>query len=204
MKKWISALIFFTVLPLPSLADEAILLQRIIALEKHVAELEAKLAPVLEEERVKTVVKQQQAFAHERMMMDAEIFQRHDLQIIEKLYQTANADWKAEDARKAVEYLTERYPRANRTGCAVLTLAQSTEGKEQLDLLKKAIEPFGNCYYANGVQVGPYARLYLAMRHTKDGKDEAAARLFEELRTAYPDAVDHEGQLLTAHLTGME
>ncbi len=185
-------------------ADEGILLQRIVALEKRIAELEIKLAPVLEEERIKEVVRQQQALAHERIIMDAEIHQRHDLQLIEKLYQTANEDWKGENATKAVELLTARYPRANRTGVATLTLAQSSEGTVQMELLKKAIGPFGNCYYSNGVQVGPYARLYLAMRYKKDGKNKEAAEIFEEIRTNHPDAIDHQGQLLTTHLEGME
>jgi hypothetical protein len=204
MKRFLTLIATFaTVIQLQ--ADEGILLQRIVALENRIAELEAKLAPVLEEERIKEVVKQQMALAHERMMVDAEIYQRHDLQIIEKLYQTANQDWKAENARKAVALLTERYPRANRTGCAVLTLAQSTEGDAQLDLLNKAVGlPFAKSYYSNGVQVGSYARLYLAMRHKKEGKDEDAAKLFEEIRTNFPNAVDHKGQLLTAHLEGME
>jgi len=185
-------------------ADEGILLQRIVALEKRIAELETKLAPVLEEERIKEVVRQQQALAHERIIMDAEIYQRHDLQLIEKLYQTANEDWKGENATKAVELLTARYPRANRTGVATLTLAQSSEGTVQMELLKNAIGPFGNCYYSNGVQVGPYARLYLAMSYKKDGKNKEAAEIFEEIRTNHPDAIDHQGQLLTSHLKGME
>jgi hypothetical protein len=204
MKKRILAYLILAAIPLAVHADEGILLQRIIALEKHVAELEARLAPVLEIERVKEVVKQQQALAHERGIMDAEFYQRHDLDIIEKLYQTANKDWKAEDAKKAVALLTERYPRANRTGCAVLTLAQMSANNEQLDYLKQAIEKYGDCYYSNGVQVGAYARLYLAMRHKRDGKDKESAKLFEEIRTRYPDAVDHTGQLLTSHLKGME
>jgi TolA-binding protein len=204
MKKWIPVFIGLLALPGVAGADEGILLQRIVALEQHVEELEAKLAPVLEQERIKDVVKQQQTLARERIMMDAEIHQRHDLNIIEKLYQTANQDWKSEDARKAVALLTERYPRANRTGCAVLTLAQSTAGNEQLELLNKAIGPFGNSRYANGVQVAPYARLYLAMRHKKEGKDKEAAKLFEEIRTTYPNAIDHKGKLLTTHLEGME
>lgn len=185
-------------------SDEGILLRRIVALEKRIAGLETKLASVLEEERIKEVARKQQVLAHERIMMDGEIFQRHDLQLIEKLYQTANEDWKGENATKAVNMLTKRYARANRTGCATLTLAQSTDGAEQKNLLEKAIGPFANCYYANGVQVGPYARLYLAMSYKKDGKDEKASKLFEEIRTTYPDAIDHKGQLLTSHLKGME
>jgi hypothetical protein len=100
--------------------------------------------------------------------------------------------------------LTERYPRANRTGCAILNQAQSIEGFKQKSLLNKAIGPFGNCYYANGVQVGAYGRLYLAMLYKRDGKDASANKLFKEIRTNYPDAIDHKGQLLTTHLEGME
>ncbi len=185
-------------------ADEGILLQRIVTLEERVAKLEEKLAPVLEQERIKGVVAEQQAFARDRMMLDADIYSRHDLQIIEKIYQAAGSDWSSEDARKAVDLLSERYPNANRTGCAILNFARHAERNEQSELLAKAIGPFSGCYYANGVQVGAYARLYLAMRHKKEGKDEAAAKLFKVIREDYPNAIDHKGQLLTSHLEGMD
>jgi hypothetical protein len=185
-------------------ADDGILLQRIVALENRVAGLEARLAPVLEQERIKDLVQQHRELARTRMMMDAEIYQRHDLDIIEKLHETASRDWKADDAGKAVGLLTQRYPAANRTGCAVLSRAQSIEGNEQLELLKQAIGKHGGCYYPNGVQVGPYAKLYLAMRHKRDGNDAEADRLFLDIRKNHPDAVDRNGQLLTSHLEGME
>ncbi len=187
-----------------SYANESILLQRIVALEKKVIKLEEKLAPVLEEERVKEIVKTQQAQALERIMIDGDLYARHDLQIIEKLYQTANEDWKGENVIKAVDLLIERYPQANRTGIAALTLAQTSEGSLQIELLKKAIGPFSNCYYSNGVQVGPYARLYLGMLYKKEGKEEKANSLFKELRAQHPNAIDHHGQLLSSHLEGME
>jgi hypothetical protein len=185
-------------------ADDSIFLQRIVALEKRVAELEEKLAPVLEAERVKEVAKRQKELAYERMMMDAEFLSRSDLNLIESAYHEANQDWKAEAAKKAVAMLTERYPRANRTGCAVLARAQSTEGSEQLGLLKEAIGKYSGCFYPNGVNVGAYARLYLGMRYKKEGKEKEAAAMFEELRSGYPDAIDHTEQLLTAHLEGLE
>ncbi len=194
----------FAALSLTASADEGILLQRIVSLEKHVAELEQKLAPVLEQERVKVVVQRQKALARDRMLADADLYQRTDLQIIEKLYQVANEDWRSEEAKKSLKLLVEKYPRANRTGCAVLYLGQMAEGDEQLGYLKQAIEHHGDSYYGDGVQVGPYARLYLAMRHKKDGKDAEAAKLFEELRATFPDAIDHKGQLLTKYLEEME
>ncbi|WP_372808020.1 hypothetical protein [Pontiella sp.] len=185
-------------------ADEGVLLQRIIALEKRVAELETKLAPVLEEQRVKAVVAEQKAMAHERMLLDAEFLTRTDLNLIEKTYQTANQNWKTEEAKKAVAFLAARFPTANRTGCAVLALAQAAEGDEQIQLLQRAIEKHNGCFYITGVQVGAYARLYLGMRYKKDGNNEAAEKLFEEIRTNFRDAVDHKGQLLTVHLEGLE
>ncbi len=199
-----SVLIALVLLPLAPRADEGILSQRIIALEKRVAELEKKLAPVLEEERVKQIAEARKRRARERMLLDAEHLSRLDLNLIEKAYQTANRDWKAEEAKKALALLTEKYPAANRTGCAVLAMAQASEGDEQIKLLRDAIEKHGGCYYLNGVNVGAYARLYLGMRYKRDGKDAEANKLFAELRADFPDAVDHTGQLLTAHLTGIE
>jgi hypothetical protein len=187
-----------------AVADESILLQRIVALENRMADLEEQLAPVLEKERVKKVAEQQRELARERMMLDGEYLSRLELNLVEKAYQTGNADWKAENADKALELLTGKFPQANRTGCAVLAKAQAVSGDEQIKLLKDAISTYGTCYYASGVNVGAYARLYLGMRYKKDGKDEDAAKLFNKLRADFPDAVDHKGQLLTTHLDGLE
>ena len=201
MKKLIP---FLCLLSLSAVADEAILLQRIVALENRITELEEKLAPVLEEERVKEVAEQQKELARERIMMDGEYLSRLDLNLIEKAYHIANQDWKSGEAQKALSLLTEKYPKANRTGCAVLAMAQVKEGQEQIRLLKIIIQDYGTCYYASGVNVGAYARLYLGMRYKKDGEDDAAAKLFEALRTNFPHAVDHKGQLLTSHIKGLE
>lgn len=42
------------------------------------------------------------------------------------------------------------------------------------------------------------------MRLKKDDEDEKAAALFEELKTHFPNAIDHKGHLLTSHLEGIE
>lgn len=185
-------------------ADDNILLQRIVALEKRVAELEKKLAPVLEEERLKSIVAEQKVLARKRMSLDAEIYSRADLRIIEKLYQTANSNWKSEESQQNLKLLVEKYPRANRTGCAVLYLGQMTQGSEQLDYLNQAIKKYSGCYYGNGVNVGAYARFHLAIRCQKEEKNDEAAELFEEIRTSFPNAIDHKGQLLTTHIRELE
>lgn len=200
MKKRVMILLL---LPLTVRADESVLLQRIVALEKRVAELEERLAPVLEQERIKKVAEQQRGLARERMLLDAEFMSRHDLTLAEKAYQMVSRDPNSEEAEKAFKLLVENYPRANRTGCAVLARAQAISGSEQLDLLQAAIEQYSSCYYQNGVNVGAYARLYLGMRDLKDGRKSEAEKLFDEVRTLFPDAIDHKGQLLTAHIDGL-
>lgn len=185
-------------------ADDGVLLQRIVALEQRVAELEEKLAPALEKERVKHVAAEQRNLARERILLDAEFHARLDLNLIEKAYSVANADWKAAEAKRALTLLVEKYPRANRTGCGVLAMAQSTTGDEQMELLNQAITKHASCYYPNGVNVGAYARLYLGMRLKKDDEDEKAAALFAEIKTTFPDAIDHKGNLLISHLKGLE
>lgn len=201
MKKLILLSLALTV---SAVADEDILLQRIIALEKRVAALEEKLKPVIEEERVKGIVEAQKSLARERMMLDPEYYSRADLRVIEKLYQTANSDWRSDEAKESLKLLVEKYPMANRTGCAVLYLGQMTKGAEQLDYLNQAIEKYSGSYYGNGVNVGAYARLYLGMRYKNEEKNDKANALFEWIKTNYPDAIDHKGKLLTSHIQGLK
>lgn len=185
-------------------ADDAVLLQRIVELEERLAGLEKKLAPVLEEERIKGVVLAQQAFAKERMLMDGDFYPREILRGIERTYQRAVQDWGSDACKAGLTELVKKFPRSNRAGCAALNLGQMLEGDEQLEYLEKAMTVFGGCYYDDGVQVGPYAMLYLGMRHKRDGADAKAKKLFAELKSRYPDAVDHKGRLLSESYKGME
>ncbi|MFZ2656521.1 MAG: tetratricopeptide repeat protein, partial [Victivallales bacterium] len=75
-------------------------------------------------------------------------------------------------------------------------LGQMTSGEEKEKYLKQAIKDFSDCYYGSGVQVGAYARLYLADYYQKNGKKDEASALYEEIRKDYPDAVNHKGRLL--------
>jgi len=80
----------------------------------------------------------------------------------------------------------------------LLYLGQMSNGQEREDYLKEAIEDFSDCFYGNGVQVGAYARYYLAHHYRKSGETSKAEKLFTELKEEYPDAIDHKGQLLSA------
>lgn len=73
-------------------------------------------------------------------------------------------------------------------------------GKTQIEDLKRAIDEFGDCRYGDGVQVGAYARFALGKLLEKDGKKEEAQKYFNELKTSFPNAIDHSGNLLIERL----
>ena len=195
----------------PAAAAEADDQAKIRALEEKVARLEARLAEL--EKRVNPVVakqtteqnaqdraKKQQALARARMSQDLKKHNRDQLREAEQLYQVANKNWRAPEAKQSLQQMIERFPDVNRTGCAALYLAQWSEGEERERLLKEVIEKFGDCFYGNGVQVGAYARFLLALYYKDKGEADKAKDLFEEIRTKYPDAIDHRGNGVVAQL----
>ena len=127
-------------------------------------------------------------------------YSQEQLREIEALYQTANKEWNSPVAKAALKDLIARYPKANRTGCAVQYMGQMSEGDERELYLKLAIKDFGDCFYGNGVQVGAYARFHLAYYYQKLGKEKDAKALFDEIKNDYPDAIDHKGRKLTTLL----
>ena len=46
------------------------------------------------------------------------------------------------------------------------------------------------------MQVGVYARYLLAQDERQNGEPAKAKALFDEIKSIYPDAVDHSGNLL--------
>ena len=66
--------------------------------------------------------------------------------------------------------------------------------------LMSAIEKYGDCRYGDGVQVAAQARWYLANLYDTSGKSEEARRLYNELKTNYPDAVNHKGRKFSEFL----
>ena len=109
------------------------------------------------------------AKARERMRRDQELYSPQQIQEIESLYQVANQKWQTEAARKSLQTLVEKYPKANRTGCALLYLGQMTHGDGQVAYLEQAIADHSDCFYGDGVQVGAYARFLLAQVYRKGG-----------------------------------
>jgi TolA-binding protein len=132
----------------------------------------------------------------QRFEEDKKRYSEEQLREIEALYQSANKDLRSPEAKEALKRLIEKYPKANRTGCAVQYMGQMSNGEEKEEYLKMAIRDFGDCYYGSGVQVGAYARLYLGFYYKDLGKGDEAKALFDEIRKNYPDAVNHKGNRL--------
>ena len=131
---------------------------------------------------------------------DRKTYSGEQLREIEQLYQAANKDLRSPEAMKHLNTLIEKYPKANRTGCAVQYMGQMSTGAEKEKYLRMAIRDFGDCYYGSGVQVGAYARLYLAYYYKELGKEKEAKELFDEIRKDFPDAVNHKGKPLVGML----
>lgn len=135
--------------------------------------------------------------ARARMAEDSKIYSENELREIESLYKNMSSQYKSEaEAKESFKKLVENFDRANRTGCAFLYMAARGEEAEQINTLEQVIEKYGDCFYGNGVQVGAYARFRLAEIYFLKGEKEKARKLFDEIVTTYPDAIDHSGQSL--------
>lgn len=200
-----SALTIATVLlTAVSSADEIEdLKSRVAELEVRVETLERSLAavqPLLEKARLEQLRASQQVLARKRMQQDRANYTQEELQEIEALYQVANRKWRSPEAQESLQKLVEKYDKANRTGCAILYLGQMNSGEKKITLLTKAIEQHGDCFYGNGVQVGAYARFLLALEYLEADKKTQAEALFAELKSSFPEAVDHRGDSLVTLL----
>lgn len=177
-------------------SENATLEARVAALEKRLNELESELSPVLAEARQKQIVEQARQAARRRMRQDGQNYDAQTRREIEQLYQSANKQLGTPAAEAALKMLIEKYPNANRTGCAVLYLGQMSQGEQAEKYLTLAMKQYPDCYYGDGVQVGPYAMWYLAHYYDKVGQPQKADAMFEQIREQYPDAINHKGRLL--------
>ena len=143
----------------------------------------------------------QRAKALERMRRDKEVFSQQELDEINSLYHAADKGLETGEARETrLKTLVAKYPKSNRAGCAVVYLGQASRGDEQIAYFKQAIADHGDCYYGDGVQVGAYARFLLGKAYLESGRAHEASLLFDDIRSNYPDAVDHGGDSLAAKL----
>ncbi len=131
--------------------------------------------------------------AWSRMAEDSKIYSQDELKKIEEFYQAASNKLATEEAKEKLKTLIAQYKKSNRAGCALLYLGQFSKGDERIKYLEQAIDNSSDCFYGDGAQVGAYARLLLARIYLKNGENAKAAKLIEEIKTCYPDAIDHAG-----------
>ena len=129
-----------------------------------------------------------------RVDKDVEVYGKEGVREIERLYRAYSKTREVET--EDLKTLLEKYPSANRTGCAVMYAGQRAklDGEKWFRL---AIEKSSDCYYGDGACVGAYARYYLAALCKRSGKSEEAKKLIAEIKSQYPDAVTHRGQLFS-------
>ncbi|MFH0953964.1 MAG: hypothetical protein V1873_06510 [Verrucomicrobiota bacterium] len=165
-------------------------------LEARVADLEKAVQPVkgamlAEARRAELRRKYEQ-----RTTADLKIYTQQQLSTCEQLYQVSNREGDSPQVKANLEKVIAEYDKSNRAGCAALYLGQRTQGDEKVKYLTMAIEKHSDCMYGDGVQVGAYARFLLAAYYRDNGKKDAATKLFQEVRTQFPNAVNHRGGLL--------
>ena len=168
----------------------------IAILTYKVARLEKQLEPALARQAMEN---RQQALREKfakRTAQDRQKYTQDQLREAEQLYQVANQKWGTPEAAQSLKTLVQKYSDLNRAGCAVLYLVNYSKGDEQRQYLQDAIAKYDDCFYGDGVQVGAYARFLLAQDYQSNGETEKARALFDELKSKYPDAIDHSGKLL--------
>ena len=171
--------------------------QRVAQLEKKVDELTQLTEPLKAQLAMETRRKALREKFDKKMAQDRTKYTDIQLSEAESLYQVANQKWGTPEANDSLQAMIKKYPDINRTGCAVLYIAQKSEGAARAKYLQDCIEKYNDCMYGDGVQVGVLARFLLAADYQSKGEKEKAAALYSELKTKYAEAVDHGGNLLT-------
>ena len=138
-----------------------------------------------------------QESVNHRFQLDKKKYTQQQMTEIENLYQqVSKTKFGSPECLALVNKLAEQYPDSDRAGCAMLYLAQGTDGPDAEKYFQACIQKFNGCFYGDGVQVGVLARFFLATYYHNNGLQDKAAALFQEIKDKYPDAVDHGGQLL--------
>ena len=150
---------------------------------------EAGQVEVVAQETAIDNVERQRQIAQQQFVKERAIYGNAARKEIENLYQEFSKTHDLATMRK----LADKYPLANRTGCAILYAADYAPGAKREELLKMAIEKFDGCYYGDGARVGVLARVILASLYNGTNRTNEGRALWREVAEKYPDAIDHRG-----------
>jgi beta-lactamase regulating signal transducer with metallopeptidase domain len=162
---------------------------QVAALEKRISEMENSLPPA-ERQRAS-----RERFDRRREL-DRQKYTQEQLAKAEEMMATADRQFGSAACIETLKQMVEKFPNANRAGCALLYLAQSTTGPESEGYFMDCIQKYDDCYYGDGVRIGAFARFCLANYYNATNEDEKAEALYKEIKDNYSDAIDHNGQLL--------
>jgi len=166
------------------------------ALEKRISEMEKILQPLQTQAEQQARQRAYRERFDRRRELDLKKYTREQLTEAENMYAAAESKWNSPEYSESVKQMVQKFPDANRAGCLLLEFAQNTTGPDSEKCFKDCIEKYNDCYYGDGVQVGAFARFWLADYYSKTNENEKAAALYKEIKDNYSDAIDHNGQLL--------
>jgi hypothetical protein len=178
-----------TVLVIASLGWSALLGYKVNQLEKLMTPVKAQQVAQARQAALRVKFDQ-------KMAQDQQKYSQQQLSDAEQLYQIANRKFGTLEASNSLQTMIQKYPDIDRTGCAVLYVAQMSQGEDRARYLQDCIDKYNDCFYGDGVQVGVYARFLLAQDCRSKGERAKADALFNEIKSKYPNAVDHGGNLL--------
>lgn len=127
----------------------------------------------------------------ERIEKDKQKYGPEAVDKIEATYQLGNGNLRSPEGREALKKVIAQWPDSNRAGCACCYLGQFESGPESVKYFRLAIEKYADCLWGSGAQVGAMARFFWIPRLRESGHAAEADKLETELRTMFPDAVNH-------------
>ena len=159
-----------------------------------ITELEDRL------QKIEKEAKKEKSRAYYRILSDNDFYSREELKNIELLYLQASEDWSSDKAKEITKNLKMRFPKANRTGCALLRYALTLSGDEKINQLIMINNNHKSCYFPDGVNVGAFSKLTLIIEYKKRKKTNDAEKEIEILKREYQHSIDHQQTLLTDRL----
>lgn len=136
-----------------------------------------------------------------RLAQDGKKYSQQQIAKAEQLYLAGNRNWGTAEAMASFKGVIQEFPDSNFAGMAELNLAQMSQGDVRDQYLQDCMDHYNDCFYDDGVVVGAYARFLLARDLQNRGETQQAETLFNEMKTQYPDAIDHQGHRLADYVS---
>src|SRR5208282_187473 len=111
-----------------------------VVLVAKVAQQEKQLKPVKAQQAAENRQKALHEKFAQRYAQDQQKYTNEQLGDAEQMYQVANQKWGTPEAVESLQAMIKKYPDLDRTGCAVLYLADMSKGDERAQYLQDCID----------------------------------------------------------------